>query len=186
MLSRWLSTPFELMRTNFPAHHICIPQKPFPATIPKHPSDAPPPGAHERLLTSYSLLHARLGFLSALTPACPTTCCDTAPAALIRSHTSTRLSSAPDARHARRVGLHSTQLTAALWPLSSRRAWPGCRTSRTRITEESCEKVASKWASWGEAAMRRRGGGKGRPDADGSDVPGVGECEVGEASAAES
>jgi len=30
------------------------------------------------------------------------------------------------------------------------------------MIDESWEKVARRWASWGEAAMRRRGGGEGR------------------------
>lgn len=66
---------------------------------------------------------------------------------LIRSQRRTKLSSAPDARTPRRLGDHSTQFRAAEWPLSSRRAWPGCRTSNTRTTLESWEKVASRWES---------------------------------------
>lgn len=68
-----------------------------------------------------------------------------------RSHTRTRQSSAPDARVPRREGDHSMQLMEAEWPLSSRRACPGCRTSSTRTILESEENVASKCASCGEA-----------------------------------
>ena len=50
------------------------------------------------------------------------------------------------------------QLIAAPWPLSSSSACPGCRTSRIRILLLSWENVARRWASWGEAARRRRGG----------------------------
>lgn len=70
---------------------------------------------------------------------------------LMRSQRSTMLSSPPDARMPRRLGDHSTQLSAAEWPFNSSRAWPGWRTSRTRTTLESWENVAKRWASCGDA-----------------------------------
>lgn len=113
---------------------------------------------------------------------------------LMRSHRSTKQSSAPEARTPRRLGDHSTQLMEEPWPFSSRRACPGCRTSRTRTMLESCEKVARRWESWGDAmtvsvqcqwqpasstryipAMRSRGGGHtGWACPEGLPLPGVG------------
>ena len=71
---------------------------------------------------------------------------------LIRSQIRTKESSPPDARVPRREGDHSMQLIAAAWPLSSSKAWPGCRTSRILMLLESWEKVARRWASCGEAS----------------------------------
>jgi hypothetical protein len=54
-----------------------------------------------------------------------------------RSQTSTIESSAPEARVPLLDGDHSTQFRGAACPLSSNSAWPGCRTSKIRITLES-------------------------------------------------
>lgn len=72
---------------------------------------------------------------------------------------STWQSSPPEANVPLRNGDHSTELTAPPWPRSSRRAWPGCRTSSIRIMLLSCANVASKCVSCGEVARRSRGGG---------------------------
>lgn len=61
---------------------------------------------------------------------------------LRRSQMRTWQSSAPDANVPRLSGDHSIELTEPPWPRSSRRAWPGCRTSRIRMMLESWAKVA--------------------------------------------
>ena len=116
--------------------HICTPQNPRPPHTPKHPLA----GAQLRLETSKSHCQAAPGPLSVFTE--PPCCGVAAPAWLIRSQTKTSESSAPLASNPRWFGLHSMQLTAPPWPLSSSNACPGCRTSRTRIAFESWEKVA--------------------------------------------
>lgn len=63
----------------------------------------------------------------------------------------TRESSPPDARVPRRVGDHSMQFIDDECPLSSSRAWPGCRTSRIRMMLESWENVPRRCASCGDA-----------------------------------
>ena len=66
----------------------------------------------------------------------------------------TNESSPPDANVPLREGDHSMQLIAAACPRNSSNAWPGCRTSRIRMLFESCENVARRCASWGEAKKR--------------------------------
>lgn len=110
---------------------ICTPQNPRPPHTPKHPLA----GAQLRLETSKSHCQAALGPLSVFTK--PPCCGVAAPAWLIRSQTKTSESSAPLASNPRWFGLHSMQLTAPPWPLSSSKACPGCRTSRTRMAFES-------------------------------------------------
>jgi hypothetical protein len=77
---------------------------------------------------------------------------------LSRSQISTSESSAPEANVPLREGDHSMQFMAAACPLSSSKACPGCRTSSIRIMFESCENVARRWVSCGDAASRSRGG----------------------------
>jgi hypothetical protein len=160
--------------------HNCTPQNPRPPQTP----NVPIVGAQLRLLTSNLQSHTALGPRSWPWPCtCPAvTVCTTPPAAApvlallpIKSHSKTQQSSAPDASTPLWVLLQSMQFTDAPWPLSSRSAWPGCRTSRTRIKGESWLNVARRCASWGEAAMRRRGGGNG--SAEGPPEP---EARVGE------
>jgi len=76
-----------------------------------------------------------------------------------RSQIRTRLSSAPPAMIPRFVGFHSMQFTLPVWPFNSMRAWPGWRTSRIRTRLESCEKVAMRCWSCGDAANLSKGGG---------------------------
>jgi hypothetical protein len=112
-------------------HHICTPQKPLPPATPNPPAV----GDQLKFETSNPHSHTAFGPLSvpvALGAGCP-------PA---RSHSRTQQSSPPLASTPRSLALHSMALTFAPWPRNSRRAWPGCRTSRTRIREESWEKVA--------------------------------------------
>ena len=72
-----------------------------------------------------------------------------------RSQINTSESSPPDASVPLREGDHSMQLIAAACPRSSSNACPGCRTSRIRMLFESCENVARRCASWGEAARHQ-------------------------------
>ena len=72
---------------------------------------------------------------------------------LSRSQISTKESSPPDASVPLREGDHSIQLIAAACPRSSSNAWPGCRESRTLMLLESCENVARRCASCGDATI---------------------------------
>lgn len=138
------------------------PVSPRPPQTPSHSRGwpvwlGPPDGDQLMFETSYSLCQTAAGPRSEVVDGgAPVGCVggDGMGAALcwlIRSHRRTMLSSPPDARMPRRLGDHSTQLRAAEWPFSSSRAWPGCRTSRTRTTLESWENVAKRWASCGDA-----------------------------------
>jgi hypothetical protein len=71
----------------------------------------------------------------------------------MRSQIRTRESSPPEASVPRREGDHSMQFMGALCPDNSKRAWPGWRTSRTRITLDSWLKVARWCASKGDAVF---------------------------------
>lgn len=168
--------------------HSLTPHTPRPALTPSHSPYSPVArcGTQPTLPTSYSHCQLATGLrtLSPLpAPAPPTPAAPplpapaapaepgtvpfgaaapppaTPPAELMRSQTKTWQSSAPEASVPRRSGDHSTQLRAPEWPRSSRRACPGWRTSRMRMTLESCAKVARRWWSCGEVARRRSGGG---------------------------
>ena len=129
-------------------HHICTPQNPFPPHTPRPPAV----GAQLRLLTSKPHSHTAEGPRS-VPVALGGGACE-----LTRSHKRTQQSSPPLANTPLFVLLHSMVLTFAPCPLSSSNACPGCLTSSTRIRFESCENVASRCASCGEAAIRSNGG----------------------------
>ena len=101
------------------------------------------------LLTSYSHRHAAAGARPVSGPTvlegpCReplTPCADEGVLWFNRSQTRTKESSAPDASMPLRDGHHSIELRGAACPRSSRRACPGCRTSRIRMMFESCAKV---------------------------------------------
>jgi hypothetical protein len=142
--------------------HNATPVSPRPPQTPSHSRGwpvrlGPPCGDQLMLETSYSLCQTAAGPRSEVVVggAPGVTAGGEATGAalcwLIKSQRRTMLSSPPEARMPRRLGDHSTQFKAAEWPFSSNRAWPGCRTSRTRTTLESWEKVARRWASWGDA-----------------------------------
>lgn len=146
--------------------HNATPVSPRPLHTPSHSRGwpvrlGPPCGDQLMLDTSYSLCQTPAGPRSEVVEGGAPGVLEGGEATgaalcwLMRSQRRTMLSSPPDARKPRRLGDHSTQFKAAEWPFSSNRAWPGCRTSRTRTTLESCENVARRWASCGDAGKLR-------------------------------
>jgi hypothetical protein len=167
-------TEYFAERPTHSVNHICTPQNPLPPQTP----NVPIPGAQLKLPTSYLHSHTADGPRSCAEPPPPgapgVIPAATLPVEVIRSQSSTQQSSAPEASTPRCELLQSTQFTDALCPLSSRSACPGCRTSSTRMIFESCEKVARRCASCGEAAIRSSGGGN---ESDCEPEPRVGDAE---------